>query len=1058
LSGGGKQVTDPKGNVTPTYYQAFDEPAYKDPIRVSAPGGITQTIARDLYGNPTSITQSGAYGSENDSVTKTLLYDSYHRLCRTTEPESGSTVMAYDAANNLQWSAQGQTITDGTCGQSEVAASAQTVRTYDAMNRVLSITPPAGTQSTTYTYDAVGNVKTAVSGVTTQSFNYNTRNLLSSQTLSVTAAGASSTWGIGYSYDAYAHLSAIGYPASGGASEGLAYSPDALGRATEVGSYASGITYFPNGQVAGFNYGNGDSYVAQQNARQLLSNFSYGASSLKISEDYSYDADGNITHVNDLVNGQRSKTFGYDALNRLISATASNLYGTENYTYDALNNLRTRLAGGNTLSFNYDAANHLASVSQGASTITQYRYDAQGNRNSLTSGGATTAYGFDAENQLLDVSGVESYAYDAAGRRVLKTNTSNSPTTYYFYDQGGQLMYSYDPASLKATNYIYLGTKLIARHAVTNSQITGAVDGVDADSSGNAIVHGWACSTNLAQSINIDIYVGGPAGSGVYLGRYLANQSNETAVDTACGVSSGNYGYSVSISAATRYQYVGQPVYVYGISPVGNPNLAIAGSGAYNMPAINSQITGNIDAVSLDGSGNANIYGWACSTNIAQSINVDLYLGGPAGTGTFIGRYLANQSSEPGVATACNVSTGSYRFVIPLSTTTRAQYAGKLVYVHGISPVGNPNLLIGNSGVDAVPANPTAPAAPASVTATVAADLGSISATWASESGATSYNVQYRVNGGAWSQSSAVTGASYTLSGPGDGNYQFQVQACNAAGCSAWTSSATVGLWHPPTAAPALSSPGLSNNGGYAVSWTAVAAASSYGLQQQVNGGSWSTIQTNGATSWSASGEGDGTYSYRVQACNAGGCGPWSSTSTTTVEYPPSSAPSLSGGGTSNNGSYSLSWSGIATATSYPLQESVNGGGWATVQASGATSWSTGGRGNGSYQYHVQACNSGGCSPWSNVVTETVALIPPTPTLTVNQSTTSTMIILSATWTAEPNATSYTLQQEAGTTISQLYSGTGTSYSFGYARGALRSVRVQACSSAGCSAWSNWTQ
>jgi hypothetical protein len=153
-----------------------------------------------------------------------------------------------------------------------------------------------------------------------------------------------------------------------------------------------------------------------------------------------------------------------------------------------------------------------------------------------------------------------------------------------------------------------------------------------------------------------------------------------------------------------------------------------------------------------------------------------------------------------------------------------------------------------------------------------------------------------------------------------------------------------------------------------------------------------------------------------------------------------------------------LSWSGIATATSYPLQESVNGGGWATVQASGATSWSTGGRGNGSYQYHVQACNSGGCSPWSNVVTETVALIPPTPTLTVNQSTTSTMIILSATWTAEPNATSYTLQQEAGTTISQLYSGTGTSYSFGYARGALRSVRVQACSSAGCSAWSNWTQ
>ncbi|SHM52254.1 YD repeat-containing protein, partial [Rhodanobacter sp. OK091] len=80
LSGARQQVTDPKSNVTTTSYQVFDTPSYSAPILVQAPAGITQAIARDLYGNPLSITQSGLYGTENDSVTKTLTYDAYHRL------------------------------------------------------------------------------------------------------------------------------------------------------------------------------------------------------------------------------------------------------------------------------------------------------------------------------------------------------------------------------------------------------------------------------------------------------------------------------------------------------------------------------------------------------------------------------------------------------------------------------------------------------------------------------------------------------------------------------------------------------------------------------------------------------------------------------------------------------------------------------------------------------------------------------------------------------------------------------------------------------------------
>lgn len=260
LSGARVQVTDPNSNVTTTAYQVFDEPEYKTPIAVQAPAGLTQTISRDVYGNPLSITQSGSYGTETDSVTKSLLYDSYHRLCRTVEPETGSTVMTYDAANNLLWSAEGQSITASGCGQDQVAAAAQTARSYDAMNRVLTLAPPAGTQSTTYTYDALGRVHTAVSGIATQGFAYNSLGDLTGESLQVNGF----SWAIGYGYDAYGHRSTVSYPAGTGGSETVSYAPDAWGRSTQAGSYATGVGYFPNGQVESFSYGNGRSYLANR--------------------------------------------------------------------------------------------------------------------------------------------------------------------------------------------------------------------------------------------------------------------------------------------------------------------------------------------------------------------------------------------------------------------------------------------------------------------------------------------------------------------------------------------------------------------------------------------------------------------------------------------------------------------------------------------------------------------------------------------------------------------------------------------------------------------------
>ncbi len=198
-----------------------------------------------------------------------------------------------------------------------------------------------------------------------------------------------------YGHDAYGAVRTVTYP-DGNAMD---YAPDALGRATQVGGFATGVSYYPDGNVEGFVYGNGTQYFAQENARQLLSNFTYGKSgTLNISEDLIYDADGNITNVNDLVTGQRTKGFSYDGLNRLTQAQANNLWGTEGYTYDTLNNLQTLTTGGQTLTYNYDATNLLRSISLAGAAVNSFGYDARGNINNKN--GNTLV--FDQLNQLLE--------------------------------------------------------------------------------------------------------------------------------------------------------------------------------------------------------------------------------------------------------------------------------------------------------------------------------------------------------------------------------------------------------------------------------------------------------------------------------------------------------------------------------------------------------------------------------------------------------------------------------------------------------------------------------
>lgn len=89
--------------------------------------------------------------------------------------------------------------------------------------------------------------------------------------------------------------------------------------------------------------------------------------------DYDYDARGNLLQVNQ---GAQTRTFTYDTLSRLKTATAPES-GTLNYSYDKASNLKTRTdARGITTTYNYDSLNRLVTKNYSDATpAVAYFYD-----------------------------------------------------------------------------------------------------------------------------------------------------------------------------------------------------------------------------------------------------------------------------------------------------------------------------------------------------------------------------------------------------------------------------------------------------------------------------------------------------------------------------------------------------------------------------------------------------------------------------------------------------------------------------------------------------------
>ena len=448
LSGFQKRVTNPRGQASTFSHQAFDQPTENTIAAIWAPEGVAVSIPRDMFGKATAITRSGG----GASATRSYVYDSFQRLCKTVEPETGATIQAYDAAGNLAWRASGQAATgSGSCDQASVGDGNKINFGYDTRNRLTSTTYGDGSPGVSRTYTPDGLLQELRSSALNVSwtYRYNNRRLLVQELYTWYGQTAGSGWNFSWGRDTYGNVSALTDPWGT-----MTYAPNALGEATQVSGYATGIRYHPNGAVAGYRLDNGITHSMEQNLRGLPAT---AVDAGVTSEMLTYDANGNVTGIQDLQEGganNRSMPW-YDGLDRLRQANGP--WGSATFAYDALDNLVASTVGGRVLNHYVEPSSQLLRSLTGSQTI-GLDYDARGNLINR----AGQAFVFDIGNRMASAPGkVSTYIYDGHGRR----NWTSMPDGHWrlqTYTTDGKLRFGYATNPGQHTRYVYVGDKLIA--------------------------------------------------------------------------------------------------------------------------------------------------------------------------------------------------------------------------------------------------------------------------------------------------------------------------------------------------------------------------------------------------------------------------------------------------------------------------------------------------------------------------------------------------------------------------------------------------------------------
>ncbi len=415
----------PNSQLTSYQYDSLNRLA-----SVIQPGSVTTSYAYTTQDGLSSVTDA------NGNVT-TYKHDDMGRVWQAASPDTGTTTYSYDPGGNLT-------------NKTDAKGAAVTYQ-YDAANRLTRIDFPSD-GDIIYAYDACSNGKGRLCSVTDQSgqaaYEYSPKGELVKET-KVTQGR---TYVTKYSFDRNGNLASITYPSG----RVVSYALDTADRVASVKTtkgattttLASGIAHKPFGPISSLTYGNGLPRTVSYDQQYRISSITTG--SLQ-NLSYTHDPNGNITKIADVLNPTKTKTFSYDALDRLT--TAGGPWGSLSWTYDNVGNRTTQVENGATSNYTYQAGtNRLQSVS-GPSPLS-FTLDANG---STTSENAK-AYTYNQNNRLIKAaeSGTTKgqYTYNANGQRA--TKTAGGSTRVFHYDLAGQLIAESSAAGSLIAEYAWL--------------------------------------------------------------------------------------------------------------------------------------------------------------------------------------------------------------------------------------------------------------------------------------------------------------------------------------------------------------------------------------------------------------------------------------------------------------------------------------------------------------------------------------------------------------------------------------------------------------------------
>ncbi|TAL80195.1 MAG: RHS repeat protein, partial [Bacteroidetes bacterium] len=401
-------------------YNAFGNPDEK--LLVSVKDALNNTTSYDynILGSLTSIDQGG--------ISRTFHYDSKNFLDYETHPEKGTiNYPLRDGVGNMK---------------SKQDSLGTTSYTYDGVNRLKTIDYGTGTIS--FNYDGANNRTLMDNPNANIDYTYHENNLLWTKNEIILGK----TYTTRFEYDGNDNLTDIYYP-SGRHVQDSYNDKNQVTSVTQFGGSINNISYHTTGTSLGllksFTCSNGKTTNLTYTTRNLMETIQSGSSILNLLYTYN-DKRGNLTSINDYLNGANSQSFTYDELNRLRIFNGS--WGTGNYNYYFSGNRSSKVVAGVTTTYNY-TNNRLTSTTGGESSSFGYN----------TNGDATGVNGYTLDyNRLHNLisfkqgtTPIAEYTYDGDGVRV--TKTANGTTIVYHYYKDGRVISENDGSGVLIADY-----------------------------------------------------------------------------------------------------------------------------------------------------------------------------------------------------------------------------------------------------------------------------------------------------------------------------------------------------------------------------------------------------------------------------------------------------------------------------------------------------------------------------------------------------------------------------------------------------------------------------